>query len=199
MTSRRSNCAGLKAVILDPVFKAQHIDLGAMPDTIYTWRTLDYVDYPQLPAFPDLSKSFLWNLDEFYDTNITSRPTAVVPQVRSDGELMIEPMFRYHARYDWIDDVYARRGVPQWPAGYLTAEDLQRYCGRYILGLGGRTKVAGAPVGFLSHASTAAKPGGRADILWGFDPSRFDRTGITKAIRWVLGEQFGLRFVHVGE
>jgi hypothetical protein len=198
-TTRKASCAGLKAVILDPAFKAQHLDPGAIADTIYTWRTLDYQDYPQRPALPDLAKIYAWNLDEFYDTNITRRPASIVPQVREDGSTMIEPMFRYHARYDWIDDVHAARGAPQWPQGFFTSADLARLCGSQILGVDGRTKVANAPVGFLTHKMTATKPGGRADVVWGFDPSRFEPAAITKAIRWVLHEQFGLSAARGGQ
>ena len=198
-TARKASCSGLKAIVLDPAFKAQYVDPGAMADTIFTWRTLDSRDYPTAPAFPRLSLPFNWGLDEFYDRNITSRTTAVVPQQRQDGGPMIEPMFKYYSRYDWIDDVYANRGIPQWPTGYLTTDSLNAYCGRQILGTSGRTKVEGATVAFLSNKTVATKPGGRGDVLWGFDPSRFDRAKIIKAVRWVLREQFGLPFVASGK
>ena len=46
--------------------------------------------------------------------------------------------------------------------------------------------------GYLSYKTIADKPIERADVYWGFDPYRFDHAEIENALRWVLGDHFGL-------
>jgi hypothetical protein len=38
----------------------------------------------------------------------------------------------------------------------------------------------------------ADKPNQRGDVVWGFDPYRFNNDHMRAAVRWVLGEYFGL-------
>ena len=48
------------------------------------------------------------------------------------------------------------------------------------------------PIGFFVHKTKYEKPSQKADVVWGFDPYRFDSVQVRQAIRWVLGEHFGL-------
>ena len=202
---RKSNCVGNKAIVLDPAFKAAYLTPGAIADTIYSWRRIDWRDFraPGYPTYPLLSETFQWGLDEFYDTNITERVTPIVPQLVADpdnpGALRpaIDVMFRMYTRYDWIDDIHHQRGDPGWPLNVWSMDELVRnqnsICGRAgVNELTMRTRITGAPCGFLSHKMESTKPSGRGNVCWGFDPSRFDREQIRRAIRWVLRDQFGL-------
>ncbi len=45
----------------------------------------------------------------------------------------------------------------------------------------------------------ATKPGGIPDVVWGFDPTLFDLADMGRALRWVLGEHFGLDVVVANE
>lgn len=192
-TARKGPCIGMKAIVLDPVFKAANVDPGAVADTIYTARVLDFNDYrTPYPTYPRLEDTFAWTRDEFYDRNVTTRATAIVPQQLPDGRAAVEPMWRYYARFDWIDDMHASRGDPGWPSNIYDNLQLRAVCGNRAIALNGRTYVENANVGFVSHKTEFTKPTGRPDVLWGFDPSRFDRAKIRQAVRWVLSEQFGL-------
>ncbi len=206
--ARKAPCVGTKAVVLDPAFKASYVDPGAMADTIYAARNIDWVDYPaptlenpySYPPF-NLVTTYVWGLDEFYDTNITQRPTAIIKQKLSDGRPAMEPMWRLYSRFDWIDDLHAQNGYPGWPQYYpppnettrlYTDTDLRGICGVYGLNLQKRSVTGGAVVGLISRKFEQTKPSGRPDVLWGFDPYRFNRTKIKQAIRWVLREEFGM-------
>jgi len=196
--ARKASCVGMKAIVLDGAFRAAYVDPGAMADTIYGARNIDWKDYPvPTPTNPngyppfDLSTTFAWGLDEIYDTNITQRPTAIIRQRLRDGRPAAEPMWRQYSRFDWIDDLHARRGDPDWPLN--TTLPVQGICGAYGLNLQNRSVTGGAVTGLISRKFELTKPEGHPDVLWGFDPSRFDKTKIKQAIRWVLHEQFGLR------
>ncbi len=207
--ARRSNCAGMKGLVLDPVFRTSHLDPGAIADTILTWSVVDYRDYPAAPNYPDLHASFIWGLDEFYDHNATTRPTPIVPQLLRDGRPAVEPMFRLLSRYEWIRGLHVARGDAGWPLASnspfsydaFDQPGLRATCTTGDIGNGNlfdlsdppRTKVDGTIVGFVSHKTELTKPTAGGDVLWGFDPSRFDPAKIQKAIRWVLGQEFGLR------
>jgi hypothetical protein len=205
--ARKMACVGMKAIVLDQAFKTAYIDPGAMADTIYAARNIDWKDYPvPTPANPngyppfDATAGFIWGLDELYDTNLTQRPTAIIKQKLPDGRDAMEPMWRLYSRFDWIDDVHAQGGDPYWPRFYpdgvtplLTPQQLQTTCGRYGLNLDGRSVTGGAVVGLISRKFETTKPSGRPDVLWGFDPYRFNKTKIKQAIRWVLREQFGMQ------
>ncbi len=109
-------------------------------------------------------------MDEFYDTNITQRPTAIIKQKLSDGRPAMEPMWRQYSRFDWIDDMHAQRGDPYWPYFYppdettrlFTATELQDICGEYGLNLQKRSVTGGAVVGLISRKFELTKPGGRS-------------------------------------
>jgi hypothetical protein len=207
--ARKSPCVGLKAILLDETFKAAYVDPGAMADTIYAARNIDWIDYPApTPANPNsfppftLSTNFVWGLDEIYDTNLTQRPTAIIKQRLSDGRPAMEPMWRQYSRFDWIDDLHAQQGDPYWPEFYpppnettrlFTATELRGICGTFGLNLQKRSVTGGAVVGLISRKFELTKPSGRPDVLWGFDPYRFNKTKIKQAIRWVLREEFGLQ------
>ena len=47
-------------------------------------------------------------------------------------------------------------------------------------------------VGFISRKTAPGKPSGAGDVVFGFDPYRFDHDQMTRVVRWVLGEHFGL-------
>jgi hypothetical protein len=46
--------------------------------------------------------------------------------------------------------------------------------------------------GFVTRKHLAQKPSGAGDVVLGFDPYRFDHEAMAGALRWVLGEHFGL-------
>ncbi len=206
--ARKAPCAGLKAIVLDGAFKAAYVDPGAMADTIYGARNVDWRDYPvATPSNPnpyppfDATTTFDWGLDEFYDTNLTQRPTAIIKQRLADGRPAAEPMWRQYSRYDWIDDLHAQRGDPYWPffqpdgtTVLFTSSQMQGICGRYGLNLLNppRSVSGGVVVGIISRKFETTKPSGRPDVLWGFDPYRFNKAKIKQAIRWVLREEFNM-------
>lgn len=203
--ARKPSCVGLKAIVLDPAFKATYVDPGALADTIYGARNIDWRDYTPAPTptnpYPPfgLDVTFAWGLDEIYDTNITQRTTAINRQRMPDGRLAAEPMWRQYSRFDWVDDTHRLRGDPYWPFFYpdgttplYTPQQLQTVCGRYALNLQNRAVTGGAVVGLVSNKFVNTKPGGHPDVLWGFDPYRFDKVKIKQAIRWVLREEFGM-------
>jgi subtilisin-like proprotein convertase family protein len=79
-----------------------------------------------------------------------------------------------------------------WPVGYYVAV-LQTLCGKYGLAVGEQaSNTNNLVVGLLSHKTAQQKPSQVGDVLWGFDPYRFNHTQMTEAIRWVLGEHFNL-------
>ncbi len=47
-------------------------------------------------------------------------------------------------------------------------------------------------MGVMSYATVATKPSGRADVMWGFDPYRFDHEAMETLLDWLLEEHFGL-------
>ena len=201
--ARKGVCDGLKAIVLDGAFKAAYVDPGAVADTIYGARDIDWADYTPAPTpaapYPVEAEPFAWYLDEFYDTNITQRPTPINRQRLADGRPAMEPMWRQYSRFDWIDDTHALRGDPGWPFFYpdgtshYTALQLQDLCGAYGLNMQNRSATGNVTVGLISRKFEGTKPGARPDVLWGFDPSRFDKTRIKQAIRWVLREEFGMQ------
>ena len=102
-------------------------------------------------------------------------------------------MFRAYSRFDWIKDLHVASGDNAWPRPMLAGEDLLIACGRHALDTGtGRTRTTGQIVGFITHKLEATKPRQVGDVVWGFDPYRFDHSEIRQAIYWILGEHFGL-------
>jgi hypothetical protein len=189
--ARDANCVGLKALLLDPVFKASHLPEGGIfPDTIFTDPRIDWRDRDA--DYRDHLRDWQWGNDEFYNANITSRPDYWQVQMCGD-QPCLEPMFRAYTRFDWVDDLHAAAGDPDWPLSVLTpwSEVIDR-CGAYAVQYEGRTAITGKTVGFLCHKLDDAWTGRRADVVWGFDPYRFNNEQTRRAIRWILSEHFGL-------
>jgi hypothetical protein len=188
--ARSSACSGVKGLVLDADFKAAHMPGGAFADTIDTEPTIDWQDLR--PAYHDSLKAYNWGGDEFYDGNITGRPDTWTPQ-QCGGVSCVEPMFRIYSRFDWVDDLHLCDGDPDWPAPIYSEQELEAVCGLYALDeQTGRTRITGQVLGLVSYRTIAKKPGGRGDVLWGFDPYRFDHGEVRKVIQWVLGDQLGL-------
>lgn len=187
---RRSACVGVKALVLDPAFEASYLPGGAIADTIFTESTIDWRDLS--PAYRDSLKVYPWGRDEFYEADIAGRPTQWSPQ-DCDGRPCVEPMFQIYSRFDWVDDLHLAAGDPDWPAPIFGGQDLNSVCGSRALNpTTGRTLTTGQVTAFISHKLVANKPVPRGDVVWGFDPYRFDHAEIGEAIHWVLGEHFGL-------
>ncbi len=180
-------CVGTKGLILNPDFKSSHIGGSAFDDTVYVWDVIDWND--QQDAIPELNIAYVFGqYDEFYDVNVTPRPTNWYPQVMDDGSLTIEPMWHVYTRYDYILDQHLSHGDVDYPTF-----DPADICGqRAINDLNGRTINDGVPVGVFSYKAIGTKPSGTADVIWGFDPHQFDHGAMKDAILWVLGDHFGL-------
>jgi hypothetical protein len=103
-------------------------------------------------------------------------------------------MFRAYTRFDWVDDLHGAAGDPDWPLSTLGSwSQVLRQCGTYGVDfLEGRTAITGQTVGFFSHKLEDLQANNKADVVWGFDPYRFDHAQIGAAIQWVLGQHFGL-------
>jgi hypothetical protein len=199
---RHVDCVGLKGLVLDPAFQANHGVLpGALADTFFTDAVIDWQDAAAASAgtLELFTNTFPFRNDEMYDENIsTTRSTPLLPQecVDGPGGLCVEPMFTGIARLDWIRQEKAALGDPGWPVSEYTYAELDEGCGDLAL-----TSYEGAPrssgltngrvFGYLSYKTVADKPLERADVYWGFDPYRFDQTEAKKAVRWVMS-YFGL-------
>jgi hypothetical protein len=189
-TARNPACVGVKALLLDADFKADHVLGGVFPDTIFTETTIDWKDTAE--AYRDSLQSYSWGNDEFYDGNITDRATAWSPQ-DCDGSPCLEPMFHIYSRFDWVDDLHTTAGDPDWPHNIFDVPELASRCGIHALdGSYDNSLTTDHTLGFVSHKYDATKPSGVGDVMWGFDPYRFGHDEITGAIHWVLGEHFGL-------
>lgn len=192
-SARSSACVGIKGLILDPAFKSRYLpEGGVFPDTIYTDPGIDWKDLRA--GYADSLQPWVWGNDEFYNnTSVSGRTTPWTEQI-CDDEPCVEPMFRIYSRFDWNDDRHLAMGDTLWPSTIFDSPDaLNTACGRRALDLvSRRTKVTGATCGFFSHKTETNKPSRKSDVVWGFDPYRFDRSDIQDAIHWVLGEHFGL-------
>ncbi len=180
-------CAGAKGLRLDPTFAYHHDWADAIADTIMTSAVMDHADSPD-----NLLGNWAFGAtDEFYDTNITTRTTQWSPQLMPGEWWVIEPMWRAITRYDWIRDHHLAAGDDDFPGDIDVGS--QSVCGRWTIDpQTDRTRMDGVPLGVLSNKTIATKPTGRPDILWGFDPYRFDHEAMTRAIRLVLAGNFGL-------
>jgi len=185
----KRNCMGTKAVILDPDFKSQFVTNQTFPDTISIWTQIDYADL-DVVGIPSPSANYTFGRDdEYYDTNPTSRPTNWAPQQREDGSAMVVPMWRAYTRYDWIADQHLANGDSDFPDGL----NLTTICGAWSIDPAtGRTYLDGVPMGVITYKTADSKPGGRADMIWGFDPYRMEHEEITNALYWALGDHFEL-------
>ncbi len=188
--ARNAACVGNKGLAIDPDFAASHMPGGVFPDTIFTDATIDWRDSD--PSYYNELNSFIWGSDEFYDGNITTRTTPWSPQ-DCGGVPCVEPMFRIHSRFDWVDLLHEADGDPEWPHNVFDIEQLRDKCGQ--VGLDDTFDNAlteGHVVGYIAHKYDDTHSSGVGDVVWGFDPYRFDHTHIKSAIQWVLGEHFGL-------
>ena len=202
---RRNDCVGIKAIVLDPDFRANWlIGPGAVADTMGTNPTIDWQDayYDRGDTLDIIHNTFPFRNDEFVNANISSRATQFVPQQCPDilaapGGLCIEPMFRGIARFDWLREKKWADGETGWPDDRYTTSDLDDMCGTVALTTygalqRGSAKTNGKVFGFLSYKMSGDKPSRAPDVYWGFDPYRFDREDSRKAVRWVLKEVFRL-------
>jgi hypothetical protein len=204
---RKSDCAGLKGLALDPDFRAYHgVAPGAMADTFFTDQVIDWYDVVaadsgNLELFNE-QYSYQFRNDEFVDGNISSRTTPIVLQECPDipstpGGMCVEPMFTGISRMDWMREYMWAEGDADWPHSQYSDFELDDGCGPLgttaYLGI----PKSGAPTndqtfGYFSYKMVEEKPSGKADVYWGFDPYRFDQEETKKAIRWVL-DYFGLQ------
>jgi len=187
--ARSPACAGAKALLLDGDFRTAHAP-AAIPDTILTSTTIDWRDLD--PVFRDELGSYAWGNDEIYDGNISDRATAWSPQ-QCGAQPCVEPMFRIYSRFDWVDDLQSGLGNPEWPAPFLPDEAaLYSHCGYQTFTPDWRTRTTGQVLGLVSHKHDDTKPLAQGDVLWGFDPYRFDTEAMRGTIHWVLGDHFGV-------
>jgi len=195
--ARKAPCAALKSLVLDPDFVAQHMPGGpAFPDTIATDSMIDWQDVVTPGYHDDLANPYIWGNDEFYeDPGLRDDPFTYQTCDGAPGGLCVEPMFRSQARFDWIRQQHLEADPgDDWPEGYYTESELDQLCGAYLLDDTYTSAQATTDeiVGFLTYKPTQDRPNLVADVVWGFDPYRFDHAGMAEAIGWVLGEHFGL-------
>jgi len=200
---RKSACTATKALVLDADFVAANMPGGpTFADTIATEASIDWWDDPYEPtpygnpASDVLAVAYIWSNDEFYDADIIDRGVPIVPQ-DCDGEPCIEPLFRTLSRLDWVrgerqaddpDDTW-----PQGDYGGAGQPDLDALCGQLALVPDRTSARTNARVtGFVTHRFRENKPSGAGDVVLGFDPYRFDHGAMKQALRWILGEHFGL-------
>lgn len=186
---RKRNCVGTKAIFVDPEFKADFLGAGTFQDTIFVDKVIDWKDNVHPAVIPDVFSTYdFGSQHEIYDVNIAGRQTPYELQALPDGSQAIRPMFRVYTRYDYILDRHRAIGDMDYPTF-----DPKVACGGMSISLGtGRTRMDGSPIGVMSFKPAQTKPGGRADIIWGFDPYLMDRDEIKKVIHWTLGEYYGL-------
>ncbi len=193
--TREAACTGVKSVIMPVPFWSEHqivqspypiLPIPVATDGAIDWRDLD-------PAFAyDLANVYRWGGDEFYDQDVVDRPEAWSPRDCA-GQPCVEPMWTAISRYDWLQMNASAAGHPDWPAGYYSPADLDDLCGELAFVDGQQDAVTqGTVVGFLSHRHDQTKPSGVADVVWGFDPYRFDHEVMKNAVRWVLDSHFGV-------
>ncbi len=197
---RKTACVGIKALVLDPDFKARHMPEGVnFPDTIPTEPLIDWRDLD--PAYyNNLVRPYNWGDEEFYDSNVAiARSTYYQLQQCENSEIdstkfCVEPMFRGLARIDWIRKKHLDVDPNDtWPQGYYSTP-MDELCGRYALNdVKNSARTNNQPIGFLSYKTSVNKPSQVPDICWGFDPHRYEHTEMAKAIRWVLGSHFRLQ------
>jgi hypothetical protein len=194
--TRKAACTGVKSVAMAPAFWVHHgvgnSDYPLLPgfpvatDQGIDWRDLD-------PAYAyDLANIYRWGTDEFYNQDVAGRPEDWSPRM-CGSQPCVEPMWTAGSRYDWLQMHASESGYPGWPAGYYTPAELDNLCGEPAFEAGQQDAVTqDTVVGFLSHRHDQTKPSGLADVVWGFDPYRFDHEVMKNAIRWVLDSHFGV-------
>lgn len=210
---RKTGCVSMKGIVVDPDFKADYFPGGAVfPDTIWTDPAIDWRDQTHLPQPGEVdilarSLGAQWGQDEFYNAVIVDRSTPWTeqegPAWGCDGPCL-EPMFRSLARFDWVR--LRRQQVDPddtWPVGYYDGAgqpSLSVLCGTNALKVGGvSAKTNDQVVGFIAQKTRTFKPNPVGDVVFGFDPYRFDNQHMTRVIQWVLGTHFGLTMLAIDE
>jgi hypothetical protein len=194
---RKNACAALKGVVLDAAFVDAHMGgVPAFADTIWTETSIDWQDDP----FPEdgdvLVVAYQWGNDEFYDVDVQERGIPFTIQ-DCDGQPCVEPLLRTVSRFDWVQAAYlAEDPDSTWPDGFYGGPDqpgLDDVCGFEGLTLDRQSAVTNDhATAFVTHKFEDQKPSGAGDVVMGFDPYRFDHETMTDALRWVLGDHFGL-------
>ena len=197
-SERHSSCSGLKGMVLDAQFVSRHgLAPGALADTLFTDPAIDWRD-TYVAGADTLGNIFTFTGDEFVDFNISANPMALNLQDCAEGPdgLCVEPMFQGLSRFDWLKQRRWSEGDADWPLSAYSAGRLEEICGDQGLDnindpLLVTARVNNRTYGYLSYKTVADKPGGKADVYWGFDPYRFDHESGKEAVRWVL-DYFGL-------
>lgn len=203
-SQRRASCVGVKGLTVDRDFSLKYSTIGQFARTIWSEPSID-VDNPF--ADDPLGVPYTWGADEIYNADIIGRGTPFTIQAGpewgcgdDDLDLCVEPMFRSYSRFDWIK-MRKLEADPNstWPeeeggAGYggPGQDSLSDVCGDRAFASTGRAITHNRTVAFLTNKTVAEKPSRVGDIVFGFDPYRFDHGEMAKVIRWVLGEHFGL-------
>lgn len=209
VTSRRkATCVGLKGLRVDDTFRAEFLPGGAdFSDVILTNTNVDWADNP-MPLDDDvLSFVYSWGSDEFYNADAVGRNTnwteqAGAPFGCGDGAsdmttLCLVPMFRSISRFDWVQMERQELDPDDtWPHGYYGGQgqgDITALCGPAALKVGNNDAITNdRPVAFISRKNALEKPSQAGDVVFGFDPYRFDNDEMYEVVRWVLGQHFGL-------
>lgn len=193
---RKKPCAATKGLALDDAFvQADMGGMAAFADTIWTESAIDWNDDAMPASGEVLAYNYLWGDDEFYDADISERGLPIDAQ-DCEGEACVQPLLRMVSRFDWIQqERQAADPSDTWPIGYYGPgeEALADYCGQDGLSADRMdARTDGQVTAFVSRKFVDAKPGGKGDVVMGFDPYRFDHQSMKDALRWVLGDHFGL-------
>lgn len=205
---RRKACVGMKGLQIDAGFKANYMPGGdVFADVIWTEDDIDWADEPFPEESDVLAHTYTWGDDEFYNADVVSRNTPWDPQSSPefdcDGDCL-EPMFRSISRFDWAR-MQRLEIDPEdtWPIGYYNGPGqpvLSNLCGDRSLDVGQQSAITNDQVvAFIARKTAPNKPSQVGDVVFGFDPYRFDQDEMRDAIRWVLGEHFGLSMTSGGK
>jgi subtilisin-like proprotein convertase family protein len=137
------------------------------------------------------------NLNGWYPTDFTpAQPLSGLYGVNVNGVWRLRIIdtqaggtgtFTSYTLEAWYNDTW-----PGTPGQYYSVQ-MRDLCGRYALTGDNRSALTdNVAVGMLSYKTAPEKPNQTGDILWGFDPYRYEHDQMVEAIRWVLGEHFGL-------
>jgi len=210
VSNRRTKaCVALKGLEIDPDFKAQYMPGGdVFDDQIWTSSTIDWAD-DYAPQDQDvLEYNYTWGFDEFYNADVVGRGTGWTEQEGAEWGcpegLCVEPMFRSISRYNWVRQMRQEADpTDTWPDGYYGDDgqpQLNDLCGDRSLKPDRYSAIThDQTVGFIANKPAANKPSQKGDVVFGFDPYRFDDAQMNKVIRWVLGEHFGLSMTAGGK
>ncbi|MEZ4387653.1 MAG: hypothetical protein R3D98_08760 [Candidatus Krumholzibacteriia bacterium] len=206
-TRRKRPCVGLKGLAIDPAFKSEYMPGGEVfADTIWTEPGIDWNDNAMPTVGDVLAYPYYWGNDEFYNADRIGRGTGWDLQQGEEWGcegLCIEPMFRSIARFEWVK-IKRQEVDPSdtWPEGYYGPPPLQslnNLCGDKWRDPSFRSLTTDQTVAFISNKTAESKPSQVGDVVFGFDPYRFDNVQMRKVIRWVLGEHFGLSMTAEGK